>query len=180
MEELYKKNAKIVYCYLCSLCHDNFLAEELTQETFFQAMKSIERYDGSCKVSTWLCQIAKHVYYKHLQKRKHEILSDMNEKADRENIEKEEERTKFGFQADKQNPEHQVLVKMELMEVLKEMQTLPQAMREVIYLRITGELSFKEIGEIMRKSENWARVNFFRGKEMLMKRRSEHELSDRK
>lgn len=163
MEELYQKNAKIVYCYLLSFCHDELLAEELTQETFFQAMRSIERYDGTCKMSTWLCQIAKHTYYKFLQKRKHEVLTDM---AEKEQIQEKSEGV---------NTERQVIAKVELIEVLKEMQTLPQVMREVIYLRITGELSFKEIGEIMGKSENWARVNFFRGKEMLMKRRKRYE-----
>lgn len=190
MEELYKKNAKIVYCYLRSLCHDSQIAEELTQETFFQAMKSIERYDGSCKVSTWLCQIAKHVYYKYLQKRKNEILSDMNEEAYPRSLEKESaegfflsgrnqaEQGKALQSVEKQNPERQVLAKIELMEVLKEMQTLPQAMREVMYLRITAELSFKEIAEIMGKSENWARVNFFRGKEILVKRRNLDEKSE--
>lgn len=64
-----------------------------------------------------------------------------------------------------------MLTKLELIDVLKEMQKLPDKMREVIYLRIIGELSFREIGEILGKTENWARVNFYRGKEQLLKRR---------
>lgn len=63
------------------------------------------------------------------------------------------------------------MAKLELMEVFKDMQKLPPAMREVIYLRITGELTFGEIGEIMGRSENWARVTFYRGKEILWKGR---------
>lgn len=70
----------------------------------------------------------------------------------------------------------QVMSKIELLDVLKEMQKLPQNMREVMYLRITGDLSFRDIGAIMGKSENWARVNFYRGKEMLLKRRMSDEL----
>ncbi len=59
MEELYEEYSKIVYHFLCSLCRDAMLAEELTQETFLQAFLSLERYDGGCKLSVWLCQIAK-------------------------------------------------------------------------------------------------------------------------
>ena len=44
-----------------------------------------------------------------------------------------------------------------------------------MYLRISGDLSFKEIGEIMGKSENWARVNFYRGKEKLLERKGKNE-----
>ena len=66
-------------------------------------------------------------------------------------------------------PEETVISKMELMDTLKEMQKLPPQMREVIYLRTAAELSFREIGEVLGKSENWARVNFYRGKEMLIK-----------
>lgn len=59
--------------------------------------------------------------------------------------------------------------------MLKEMQALPIKMREVMYLRITGGLSFNDIGEIMGHSENWARVNFYRGKEKLLKGRMKNE-----
>lgn len=157
MEELYEQNAKIVFHFLCSRCHDEYLAEELTQETFLQAYKSLERYDGSCKISTWLCQIAKHLYYQYLQKHNKEIPAEIKE----EQIES------------KMDTERQVLSKLELMDVLKEMQKLPDKMREVMYLRISGDLSFKEIGEIMGRSENWARVNFYRGKERLLERKGE-------
>lgn len=159
MEELYKQNAKIVYHFLCSLCHEEQLAEELTQETFLQAYKSIERYDGSCKVSTWLCQIGKHLYYQYLRKKQREIPQKV---PDEQAVSAE-------------NTEQQVLSRLELLDVLKEMQRLPDKMREVMYLRITGELSFREIGEIMGRSENWARVNFYRGKEILLKGRVKDE-----
>ena len=76
MEQLYKENAKIVYHYLWSLCHDPDLSEDLTQETFLRAYQSLERYDNSCKLSTWLCQIAKHLYYQWLAKNKREIPTE--------------------------------------------------------------------------------------------------------
>ena len=73
MDKLYQQNARIVYRFLYSVCHDKQLAEDLTQETFLEAYKSIERFDGSCKISSWLCQIAKHLLYRHYQKTKREI-----------------------------------------------------------------------------------------------------------
>ena len=54
MEEIYQQYAQTVYRYLFSLVRDPDLAEELTQETFFQAIRSIDRYDGSCRITTWL------------------------------------------------------------------------------------------------------------------------------
>lgn len=155
MEQLYQENAKIVHHYLLSLCRDADLAEDLTQETFLRAYQSLERYDGSCKLSTWLCQIGKHVYYQYLAKHKRELPA-------------ETERDERPAPA-KSQPEDAVLHKMELIDVLKEMQKLPPQMREVIYLRTSADLSFREIGEILGRSENWARVNFYRGKEMLIK-----------
>ena len=179
MDELYKQNAKIVSHFLYSLCHEKALAEELTQETFFQAYQSLDRYDGSCKVSSWLCQIAKHLYYQHLQKTKHEVLTDFSE-AETNNGEHQEQQSGVQIRQKKaefeeKTTERQVMARLELLDVLKEMQKLPAQMREVMYLRITGDLSFQEIGEILGRSENWARVNFYRGKEILLKRRMQDE-----
>ena len=81
MEELYQENAKIVYHFLLSLCRDTTLAEDLTQDTFLAAYQSLERYDGSCKLSTWLCQIGRHLYYRHLSKTGREVLSEPEDTA---------------------------------------------------------------------------------------------------
>ena len=61
MEEIYRKYAKTVYLFLLSECRDSDLAEELTQETFYQAIRSANQYDESCSVTTWLCAIARNV-----------------------------------------------------------------------------------------------------------------------
>ncbi|MCL2632096.1 MAG: RNA polymerase subunit sigma, partial [Coriobacteriia bacterium] len=60
LDDIYAEHAQTVYRYLLSLCRNDKVAEELTQETFYQAIRSINKYDGSCKLSVWLCQIAKH------------------------------------------------------------------------------------------------------------------------
>ena len=72
LDSVYRVEGALVYKYLCTLCHDEQLAEELTQETFYQALHSCDRFDNSCKVSTWLCQIAKHLWYRELERQKKE------------------------------------------------------------------------------------------------------------
>lgn len=151
MEELYKENAELVYHFLLSKCRDVGLAEDLTQETFLQAIKSIDSYNGSCKISVWLCQIAKHLLYRHWEKKREDIPL---EEAD-------------WMLSDGTEVERQVLAREELSSVLDRLRKLPANMREIVYLRVAEELSFKEIGRIMGRSENWARVNFFRAKELL-------------
>lgn len=156
MDELYRENAKIVFHYLYSMCKDEQLTEDLVQETFLQAYKSLERFNGSCKISTWLCQIAKHLLYQYWNKHGKQELIPIDDKLPIEN-----------------NMEQQVLNRIELVDVLRDLHNLPEQMREVMYLRALGDLSYKEIGEIMGKSENWARVTFYRAKEALLKERKE-------
>ena len=67
------------------------------------------------------------------------------------------------------------MTRVELIDCLKELHALPEQMREVMYLRVISDLSYREIGEIMGKSENWARVNFYRAKELLLKGRDRDE-----
>jgi len=154
MEELYKENAAYVYHFLLSKCRDPVLAEDLTQETFLKAIQFSGSYEGNCKISVWLCQIAKHLLYQHWEKQKKSVP-----------IEDED------WIISDQTVERQVLAREELIDVLEKVHKLPVNMREVMYLRVSGDLSFKEIGKIMGRSENWARVNFFRAKELLKERK---------
>ena len=159
MEEIYKENVGLVYHFLLKNCHSEALAEELTQETFLQATKNIHKYDHSCKISVWLCSIAKHLWYQYLQKNAKEIPVDV--------CQLEIEQT--------ENLEDFAEKKYELLDVLKDLQKLPEQMREVVYLRAMAALSFREIGEIMGKSESWARVTFYRAKENLIRRREKYD-----
>ena len=150
MDEVYDRYANTVYRYLLSLTRDPDVAEELTQETFYQAIRSSGRYDGSSSVSTWLCAIAKRVHLVYIRKHPpHEDISAAEiarASAEESAIENEARR-----------------------ELMKKMHSLKDPMREVMYLRVFGGLSFREIGEILGRTENWARVTFFRGKESLRK-----------
>ncbi len=158
MDKIYQKYAQYVYKYLMSITHNSDLSEELTQETFYQAVKSANRYDGSCQVTTWLCAIAKNRYMAYLKKNPaQESLEAMDEE--------------YGYTAAKEceSPETQTVSKESRLRVLKMLHSMDEPYREVIYLRLMEDLSFSDIGEVMGKSENWARVTFFRGKEKLKK-----------
>ncbi len=151
MERVYTQHAQEVYRYLLSLSHSEDLAEELTQETFFRAMRTIDNYDGSCKLSVWLCQIGKHLWYQWLDRHTRWKPVELTEDV-----------------PGAPSPEQSVLLRMEKTELYKAIHTLPEAMREVVHMRLTGEFSFSEIGEILGKSENWARVTFYRAKKKIM------------
>ncbi len=152
IEKIYEEYFETVNKYLFCLTHNNDISEELTQETFYKAVKKINTYKGNCKMSVWLCQIAKNLWYDECRKNKKVI-----------NI---EQKDLFNLQS-LDILEEQVIENDEKIELYKKMQILDDITREVIYLRTTGELSFKEIGIILNKTENWARVTFYRGKNRL-------------
>ena len=155
ISEYYEEHSQLVYRYLFKLCGNDDLAEELTQETFYQAIRTLDRYRGECKPSVWLCQIARHCWYKHLEKNKHS----------KENIPTDKQ-----LAAQDTPLDDRVADADDKMRIYAKMQELKGEMREVLYLRILAELSFKEIGEIMKKTENWARVTYFRAKAALQEK----------
>lgn len=152
MEEIYKEYFEIVNKYLFCLTNNADIAEELTQETFYRAIKNIYKFRNECKLSVWLCQIAKNLWYDELKKNKKIKPID------------NEEFVNFINDADIEN---NVISNLKKIELYKKIQKLDIHTKEVIYLRITGELSFKEIASILNKTESWARVTFYRGKQKL-------------
>jgi len=154
IEKVYEKYFETVYKYLFCLTHNSDLAEELTQETFYRAVLKIDTFKEECKISVWLCQIAKNLWYDYLKKDK-----KMPKVTEEE----------FDLITSNENLEEMVISNEEKVALYKKMQKLDDLTREVIYLRITGELSFKEIGNILNKTENWARVTFYRGKNKMRK-----------
>ena len=155
IEKLYNDYFQTVFKYLFTMTHDADISEELTQETFYQAVKTYDNFRGDSKVSVWLCQIAKHLWYKEY-KRRNKYTSDSIDEIS------------SSFPA-RENVEHIIIENDSKNTVYQKIQTLDEKTREVIYLRLTGELSFREIGEILNRNETWARVTFYRGKQKLMK-----------
>ena len=151
IEEVYKEYFETVNKYLFCLTHNNDISEELTQETFYKAVKKINTYKGDSKISVWLCQIAKNTWYDWCKKNK-KLVDTEDSLFNIEELNTVEEKT---------------IANEEKLSLYKKMQKLDEKTREVMYLRITGELNFKEIGTILNKTENWARVTFYRGKNKL-------------
>lgn len=152
MEEIYKAHAKTVYGFLLTRTRNSDTAEELTQETFCRAVRQIKGFQGESSVATWLCAIAKNVWLEYLKKQK-----------------RQPGRMELTGNAAGSSVEESQILMWDQMQILKALHNLKDPMRETVYLRLTGNLTFAQIGEIMGKSENWARVTFYRGKELIMK-----------
>ena len=152
IEQIYKEYFQTVNKYLFCLTRNDDISEELTQETFYRAVKKINTYRGECKISVWLCQIAKNLWYDYCRKNKNISITNEDDLFNNQPINTLEEK---------------IISDDERISLYKKMQKLDDKTREVMYLRITGELSFKEIGAILNKTENWARVTFYRGKNKL-------------
>lgn len=144
LEEIYSLYFEDVYKYVLSLCRNKDIAEDITQETFLKALKNINNFKGDCKLRIWLCQIAKNTYFSLYEKSKN--LIELNESSEIESI------------------ESKLIKKETALEVYKVTHTLDEPYKEVFSLRMLGELSFSQIGEIFGKTESWARVTFHRAK----------------
>ena len=153
MDTIYKKYGEIVYKYVFCLTGNKDTTEEIVQETFLVAVKDINKFRGECKISTWLCQISKYIWYKKLknEKIKKEIPLDIlkNTLSIEESI------------------EENFWNKEKKIELFKKLQNFDEDTKNVMYLRIFGNFEYNEIAEIMNKTSNWARVVFFRGKQKL-------------
>mgnify|MGYP004522625329 CR=1 FL=1 len=160
-EEVYAVYFDDVYRFLLSLCGSESTAEELTSETFFRAMSALGRFRGDCSVRVWLCQIAKNTYYSYLKKNKR--VSSIDE-LDLQSIAAADELidTQIGEQE-------------EARQIRKILHDISEPYKEVFMWRVFGELSFKEIGDLYGKSDNWACVTYHRARKMIQRRLEENE-----
>ncbi len=157
--EVYRQYEPKVYGFLLALCRDSGLAEELTQETFYQALLHIDKFEGRCSLFTWLCQIGKNAYFQECRRRKR-------------------------FTGQEHYPEEpdggpdpaELLVRTEQIRRLHRcLEQLPEPYRGVLALKMYGELRYGEIGALYNKSENWARVTGYRAKEKLIRAMKEED-----
>ena len=162
MEDIYRDHAKAVYGFLLTRVRDSDTAEELTQETFYRAVKQIKTFKGDSSVSTWLCGIARNVWLEYVKgQKKRQDMDSLAGITDGDG--------RFGAKGSCGSAEEAHMAEWENMQILKALHRLKEPVRETLYLRLIGNLTFKQIGEIMGRSENWARVTFYRGKEIIMK-----------
>jgi len=152
LEEIYNNYFKDVYLFVYGLSKDKHLAEDLTSETFMKVIKSIESFKGKCDIKIWLFQIAKNSYYSYMRKNKDLVeLDSVAEKKDDFEIEKS------------------MLSTEESMKIHEIIHNLSEPYKEVFSLRVFGELSFKQIGSLFGKTENWACVTFHRARNKIIK-----------
>lgn len=147
-EQTYQEYQQMIQAFLLRLCGNAHLAEELTQETFYQAFRHWDDFRGQSSVSTWLCTIAKRLLYNTVRKKELFPLEEAaNASAD--------DVTDALVQSDRKMAAHRLVHR------------LPEPMREVFTLRTFGDLSHAQIGSLFGKSDSWARVTYYRARQML-------------
>lgn len=161
-EEIYRAYFDDVYLYIRRLSGDENLAEEITSEAFFKAMRSIGGFRGNCDVRVWLCQIARNCYYTHLKKSKRtDSIDNAAELAE--------------LPSEKSAVEEQCIRRDEAARIRAALHHVSEPYKEVFMWRVFAELSFKQIGRIFGKSENWACVTYHRAKERILLEKSRLE-----
>ena len=146
-DQVYQKYFRDVYKYLLVLCRNQWVAEEITHETFFKVLEKLDQFDGRSALYSWLCQIAKHTYFDHCRREKRKGM--------------EEELEAYWTQ---DSMEERLLDQESLQEIYQGIHALEEPYKEVFLLRLFGELSFAQIAALFHKTESWARVTYYRAK----------------
>lgn len=152
-DEIYNAYFNDVFLYLRSISRDASLAEELTQEVFFKALRSLNKFRGDCDMRVWLCQIARNEYYSWCRKNGRVELSDTGELEDSA----KELSSRVRFEEKLEDGET-------ALSIHKILHALEEPYKEVFSLRTFGELSFKQIAELFGHTESWARVTYHRAR----------------
>ena len=134
-ESVYREYFRDVELYLLALCREEHTAAELTAQVFFTALEQYSKFRGECHVRSWLCAIGRNLYYAHLRKTGREVPL-----------------------------EERLADKAEAIRIHKILHSLPEPYKEVFSLRVFGQLSFAQIGEVFGKTANWACVTYHRAK----------------
>lgn len=147
-DKLYSEYFQAVYKFILKLSADRELSEDITQETFIKALKNIKSFKGNCKISVWLCQIAKNIYFSHTKKNARLKTVPIDEISG-------------------QAYEPDFTSKESLLEIHRLLHSLPEPYKEVFTLKTFADLSLAEISQLFGKSESWARVTYLRAKQKL-------------
>lgn len=159
-EKIYQEHGKTVYSFLFSLSHDEHLSEELTQETMFRAIMNFSSFRGDCKLSVWLCQIAKNLYYAWYNKNKKTVPLD----------------EPFILCEREKDIALDISDRETAWQILQQLHTLDDPYKEVFMLHTFGDVSLKDISRLFKKSDSWARVIYYRAKNMIIEKLKEEQL----
>lgn len=151
-EKIYVDYLRDVYNFLLKLSGSEDIAEELTQSTFSIAFENLGKFRGTCKMSVWLCQIAKHEYFAYCKRERPLVREAAAEEPVGGNL------------------EERFIDHAEQIRIHEVLHVLPEPYKEVFTLRVMAELSYKDISRLFGKSESWARVTYYRAKCMIIER----------
>ncbi len=157
LELIFERYYKYVKGYTLSLCFDESLAEEITQETFYKAIKNIDKFKNQCRMETWLCTIARNEFTTIKRKRKNENIAD------------------YTFLASGTDVSDSVEDKENINRILKASTDLQTPYKEVFYMKALGEIPFAVIARVFDKTESWARVTYHRARQKIIERMNENE-----
>ena len=160
-EQIYSTYFKSVYLYVMQVSGNEHIAEEITSETFFKAINSIDSFRCDCDMRVWLCQIAKNTYFSYLKKNKKVLSID---ESDFQNVADPD----AGIDVQIGEQEEARLIR-------KILHDMSDPYKEVFMWRVFGELSFKEIADLYGKTDNWACVTYHRARKMIQNRLEEIE-----
>ena len=159
-EEVYGKYMKTVYNFIMKLSDDSHVAEEITQQTFVIALEKLDDFRGECKMSVWLCQIAKHEYFAWEKKMKRRRAHNASQGAGLKHQEEKERDGLVNAIIDREDYERIMAVWHQLTEPYK----------EVFMLHTMAEMPYEDIGRLFQKSANWSRVVYYRAKKMIIEK----------
>ena len=149
-ENIYQAYFKDVFLYVKGLSGNEGIAEEITAETFFKAMKALDNFKGNCDIRVWLCQIAKNSYFSYMRKN--------NRFTDIEEVE---------LAADETNLDEKIIHAEDTLRIHNILHEMEEPYKEVFILRVFGELSFSQIAGIFGRNANWACVTYHRAKKKI-------------
>lgn len=164
IESVYIQYFRDVFLYLRSLSADAGTAEEIAQETFMKALKSLDSFDGSKDIRAWLFTIARNTYYTFC--RREHIYADMG--LQEGDADRYEAPNLYGSEEDTHKDVIEQLADEEKSFLIHRfLHDMREPYKEVFSLRVFGELPFEKIGRLFGKSSGWARVNYYRAKQMI-------------
>ena len=149
-EQIYRDYFRDVELYLLAICRDAHLAEELTEQVFFQALKALPSFRGDCDIRTWLCAMGRNAYISH--RRKEKATEDIDE---------------LRIPDSRQGVEERLVDREQAMAIHRCLHDLPEPYKEVFSLRVFGQLSFRDIGSLFGKTDNWACVTYHRARQRI-------------
>ena len=148
--DIYETYFADVELYLRAICRDEALAEELTEQVFFRALKALPTFRGDCDIRTWLCAMARNAFVSHQRKEKpSQSIEELQIPDSRKTV------------------EEWIVAQEQAMAIHRILHDLPEPYKEVFSLRIFGQLSFGDIGSLFGRTANWACVTYHRARQKI-------------